>query len=73
MANPNRYSVVVDSTFGQLIAAGLDETDARSKCTLKNRKCKPANRNARQLWRKLLVTDQDGFNAEAGHHPGQDL
>ena len=69
---PRDAPVVGDSTFRQLIAAGLDNDDARLKGTLKNRKCKPANRKVRQLWRKLLVTDQDRFNAEAGQHPGQD-
>ena len=48
-----------------MIAAGLDEDDVRLKGTLKNRKCKPANRKIKQLWRKLLVTDQDMFNTEA--------
>ena len=62
--------VVGDSTFRQLIAAGLDEDDAKVNGTLKNRKCKPANRKTTQLWRKLLVTDQDGFNAETGQHCG---
>ena len=64
--------VVGDSTFRQLIAAGLDEDGVRLqqllKGTLKNRKCKPANRKIRQLWRKFLVR----FNAEAGQHLGQD-
>ena len=40
---------VGDSAFRQLIAAGLDENDARLKGTLKNRKCGPANRKIRQL------------------------
>ena len=66
--------VVGDSAFRQLIAAGLDEDDARLKGTLKSRTCKPANRKIRQLWRKLLITDQDRCNAEAlaGQHLGQD-
>ena len=64
--------VVGDSTFRQLIAAGLKEDNAWLKGTLENRKRKPASRKMRQLWRKLLVTDQDRFNAEAGQHPGQD-
>ena len=42
------------------------------KGILKSRKCKPANRKLRQLWRELLVADQDRFNAEAGQHTGQD-
>ena len=41
--------VVGDSAVRQLIAAGLDEDGARLKGTLKNRKCKPANRKVRQL------------------------
>ena len=53
-------------------AGQLDDDDARLKGILKNRKCKPDNRKIRQLWRKLLVTDQDRFNAEAGQHTGQD-
>ena len=41
--------MVGDSTFRQVIAAGLDADDVRLKSTLRYRKCKPANRKIRQL------------------------
>ena len=47
---PDEWEPVAgDSTFRQLITAGLEEDNARLKGTLKNRKCKAANRKTTYL------------------------
>ena len=61
---PQDAPVIGDATFRQMIGAGADAPDQQLQAKLAGRKCKPANRRQRHLWKKALVTEQEQFEVQ---------
>jgi hypothetical protein len=61
---PQDAPVIGDATFRQMIGAGVEAPDQPLQVKLAGRRCKPANRRQRQLWKKALVTEQEKFEAQ---------
>ena len=67
---PYDAPVIGDATFRQMIGAGAEALDQQLKVKLAGRKCKPANKRQRQLWKKALVTKQEKFEAQQAEDGG---
>ena len=56
-------SDIGDATFRQMIRAGTTAPDEKLQAAVAGQRCKPANRRQRQLCQKVLVTEQEEFEA----------